>query len=132
MRDGWWMVVLLVACNSGSKPSGTVKPAVNASNDPEIAPGVSQDCYNDALDAYKECTDKCKNAPDPFNCCGSCDTLFGTTFDNCCKERCEVDDPPPSCADDTAPGCAGGAITHDQARPAWCDEDDAARRATKN
>jgi hypothetical protein len=132
MGDGRWIVVLMlfVACNSGTKPPAeAAKPPVSTTKDPEIAPGVSSECYAKALDEYEDCTARCKTAPDVFNCCGSCDLTFATTFDNCCKERCEIDDPPPSCADDSAPGCTGGAITHDQARPAWCDEDDAVRRA---
>jgi hypothetical protein len=108
-------IMFVVACgsNKSTRPTGS---------DPEIAPGVSTDCYNKALDAYKACVAECKTAPDPANCCGSCDLTFATTFQNCCNDDCKVDDPPPSCADDSAPGCAGGAITHNQARPAWCDE----------
>jgi hypothetical protein len=117
---GGWCVV---ACHHGGGRSRT------AAGDPQIAPGVSQDCYDKALAAYKDCVAGCKGRSDTFNCCGECDTLFSTTFTNCCNDQCKVDNPPKSCEDDSAPGCAGGAITHDQARPSYCDEEPEASQA---
>lgn len=92
-------------------------------NDVKATPaGVSTKCLKEATDKFKTCTDACKGKSDASNCCGECDLEFATTFQNCCKEHCKVNNPPPDCSDDSGPGCAGGVITPDMKRPDWCEE----------
>jgi len=111
------LVATLGACQRRAPTPGPMNQG--SENTP---PGVSTDCLNTATEKFKTCTDACKGRSDAMSCCGDCDSEFATTFQNCCNDKCKVDNPPPSCSDNSGPGCAGGVVTPAVARPDWCPE----------